>query len=56
MKKNQIILKALDGEFLSLNNVETFYKIGNNIVVVVFLDGKERYFTNFKVWDFKGNK
>jgi hypothetical protein len=50
MKTNILVLQALDGSIKVLDNVEGFYYIGSDIVFVKFLDGGERYYSNYKVY------
>jgi len=49
MKSTMIALQALDGSILVKKDVTGFYKIGNDIVVVQFVDGSEYYYTNYKI-------
>ena len=44
-----IALQALDGSILVKKDVTGFYMIGFDIVVVQFVDGSERYYSNYKV-------
>ena len=42
-----VYIKALDGSILRLEEVEGYYNIGHDILVIQFKDGGERYFTNY---------
>ncbi len=46
---SELMMRGLDGSMIILKDVEGYYMIGYNVVVVQFKDGSEKYYTNFKV-------
>ena len=43
------LINLFGSEVREIKDVEKAYMIGNNIVVVCFIDGGEKYYTNYKL-------